>query len=61
MFTKKIILRAAGASLDAIASLAAQPLRAPTSSESNEIQELKREVAEIKQAIASLKKHEEPA
>src|SRR5438309_2769600 len=56
MFTKKIILRAAGASLAAIASLAAQPLRAQTSSESNEIQELKREVAELKQAVASLKK-----
>ena len=61
MFTKKIILRAAGASLAAIASLAAQPLRAQTSSESNEIQELKREVAELKQAVASLKKHEGPA
>src|SRR5436190_13203353 len=57
MFTKKIILRAAGASLAAIASLAVQPLRAQTS-ESKENAELKREVAELKQAVASLKKHE---
>ncbi len=60
MFTKKIILRAAGASLAAIASLAAQPLGAQTS-ESKEIAELKREVAELKQAVASLKKHEGPS
>ena len=61
MFTKKIILRAAGASLAAIISLAAQPLWAQTSSESKEIQELKREVAELKQEVNSLKKHAAPA
>jgi hypothetical protein len=56
MFTKKIILRAAGASLAAIASLAVQPLGAQTSSESKELAELKREVAELKQEVNSLKK-----
>jgi hypothetical protein len=57
MFTKKIILRAAGASLAAIASLAVQPLGAQTSSESKELAELKREIAELKQEVNSLKKH----
>ena len=61
MFTKKIILRAAGASLAAVICLAAQPLRAQTSSESKEIQELKREVAELKQEVDSLKKRPAPA
>lgn len=61
MFTKKIILRAAGASLTAVICLAAQPLRAQTSSESKEIQELKREVAELKQEVDSLKKRPAPA
>ncbi len=61
MFTKKIILRAAGASLAAIASLAVQPLGAQTSSESKELAELKREVAELKQEVNSLKKHSAPA
>src|SRR5438477_13208053 len=61
MFTKKIILRAAGAGLTAVISLAAQPLWAQTSSESKEIQELKRELAELKQEVASLKKHEATA
>ena len=60
MFTKKIILRAAGASLAAIASLAVQPLGAQTS-ESKEIAELKREVAELRQEVNSLKKHPAPA
>jgi hypothetical protein len=60
MFTKKIILRAAGASLAAIASLAVQPLGAQTSSESKELAELKREVAELKQEVNSLKKHSAP-
>ncbi|HMF80377.1 MAG TPA: putative porin [Candidatus Acidoferrum sp.] len=57
MFTKKIILRAAGASLAAIASLAVQPLGAQTSSESKELAELKREVAELKREVNSLKRH----
>src|SRR5437016_7576419 len=61
MFTKKIILRAAGASLAAIASLAVQPLGAQTSYESKEIEELKREVAELRQEVNSLKKHAAPA
>jgi hypothetical protein len=58
MLTKKIVMRAAGGSVIAIISLAAQPLWAQTSSESQEIQELKREVAELKQEVAGLKKHE---
>jgi len=60
MFTKKIILRAAGAGLTAVISLAAQPLWAQTSSESKEIQELKREVAELKQEVNSLKNRTAP-
>ena len=60
MFTKKIILRAAGASLAAIVSLAVQPLGAQTS-ESKEIAELKREVAELRQEVNSLKQHPAPA
>jgi hypothetical protein len=58
MLIDKFILRAAGASLAAIISLAAQPLSAQTSSVSKEIEELKREVAELKEEVASLKKHE---
>src|SRR6516164_4668537 len=58
MFTKKLVTRGAGGSLAAIISLAAQPLMAQTSSESQQIQELKREVAELKQEVSSLKKHE---
>src|SRR6201987_1435002 len=58
MLTKKIVMRAAGAGLVAIISLAAQPLWAQTSSESQQIQELKREVAELKQEVDNLKKHE---
>jgi putative porin len=58
MLIKKIIMRAAGGSLVAIISLAAQPLWAQTSTEAQQIQELKREVEELKQEVSSLKKHE---
>src|SRR5215472_4668614 len=58
MLTKKTVRRAAGGSLVAIISLAAHPLWAQSSSESQQIQELKREVAELKQEVSSLKKHE---
>ena len=58
MLTKKILMRAAAGGLVAIISLAAQPLWAQTSSESQQIQELKRELAELKQEVNSLKKHE---
>ena len=58
MCIKKVMLRAGSASLAAIISLAAQPLWAQTSSESQQLQELKREVAELKQEVNSLKKHE---
>jgi hypothetical protein len=61
MFTKKVVVRAAGASLLAVISLAVQPLRAQTSFESKEIEELKREVAELRQEVNSLKKHAAPA
>jgi hypothetical protein len=58
MLIKRIVMRAARGSLIAVISLAAQPLWAQTSSESQQIQELKREIAELKQAVNSLKKHE---
>ena len=58
MLIKRIVMRAASGSLVAVMSLAAQPLWAQTSSESQQIQELKREIAELKQAVNSLKKHE---
>jgi len=58
MLIKRIVMRAASGSLVALFSLAAQPLWAETSSESQQIQELKREIAELKQAVNSLKKHE---
>ena len=61
MLIKKTILRAAGAGLAAVISLAVQPLGAQTSSESKEIEELKREVAELRQEVNSLKKHAAPA
>jgi phosphate-selective porin OprO/OprP len=63
MFIKNVVLRAAGASLAAIISLAAQPLRAQTSSESERLQKLERAVeqlqqrnAELEQEVSGLKK-----
>src|SRR6266568_459234 len=63
MLTKKIVLRAAGASLAAIISLAAHPLGAQTPSESERLQKLERAVeqlqhrnAELEQEVAGLKK-----
>jgi len=63
MFIKKFVLRAAGASLAAIISLAAQPLGAQTPSESERLQKLERAVeqlqhrnAELEQEVAGLKK-----
>jgi len=61
MLIKKTIIRVAGASLAALISMAVQPLRAQTSSESQEIAELKRELAELKQEVNALKKHPAPA
>jgi phosphate-selective porin len=62
MFTKKVVLRAAGVSLAAIISLAAHPLGAQTSSESDRLQKLERAVdqlqqrnAELEQEVGSLK------
>ncbi len=63
MFIKKFVLRAAGASLAAIISLAAQPLGAQTSSESERLQKLERAVeqlqkrnGELEQEVNGLKK-----
>src|SRR6266705_1675207 len=63
MITKKFGLRAAAASLAEIISLAAQPLRAQTASESERRQKLERAVeqlqkrnAELEQEVSSLKK-----
>ncbi len=65
MLTKKIILRAAGASLAAVISLAAQPLSAQTSSDSERLKKLERAVdllekrnAELQAEINSLKSKE---
>jgi hypothetical protein len=57
MFINKFILRTTVASVAAIIPLAVQPLGAQTSSESQEIAELKREVAELKKEVTSLKRH----
>src|SRR6266568_4354564 len=63
MFIKKFVLRAAGAGLAAIISLAVQPLGAQTTSDSDRLQKLERAVeqlqkrnAELEQEINSLKK-----
>src|SRR5216117_1741824 len=63
MFIKKFVLRAAGASLAAVALLAAQPLRAESSSDTTRIEKLERAVellakqnAELRQEVARLKK-----
>jgi Putative porin len=61
MLIKKINLRAAGASLAALISLAGQPLHAQTSSESKRIEQLEREIAELREEVRSLKKHPAPA
>ena len=62
MFTKKTILRAAGASLAAVLSLAAQPLRAQES-DAERLQKLEQAVsqlqkrnAELEQEVSGLKK-----
>jgi cell division protein FtsB len=68
MLIKKITLRAAGASLAAIVSLAAQSTGAQTSSESERLQKLERAVEQLQQRnaqleaeVATLKKHPAPA
>ncbi len=64
MFTKKIILRAAGAPLVAIVLLTAQPLRAQSDSDTARIDKLERAVQllekqneDLKAEVSSLKKH----
>jgi hypothetical protein len=68
MFINKLVLRAAGASLAAIALLTAQPLRAQSPSDTARIEKLERAVellekqnAELKAEVSSLKKHAGPA
>ena len=68
MLTKKIILRAAGASLAAISLLTAQPLRAESASETARLEKLERAVellekqnAELQAEVNTLKKHAAPA
>lgn len=63
MFIKKIILRAAGASVAAIISFAAQPTRAQTASQAERLEKLERAVeqlqkrnTELEQEISGLKK-----
>jgi cell division protein FtsB len=63
MFIKKIILRAAGTSLAAIISFAAQPVDAQTASQAERLEKLERAVeqlqkrnAELEQEISGLKK-----
>lgn len=63
MFIRKFILRAAGASLAAIVSLAAQPIKAQAASDSDRIEKLERAVealqkrnAQLESEIAGLKK-----
>ena len=63
MFIKKIILWAAGTSLAAIISFAAQPTGAQTSSQAERLEKLERAVeqlqkrnAELEQEVSSLKK-----
>src|ERR1700747_3104361 len=60
MLINKLILCVTGTSLAAFVLLAAPPLRAQTSSESKEIEELKREIAELRAEVNSLKKQRTP-
>ncbi len=66
MIIKKITLRAAGASLAAIALLTAHPLRAQSENARIEkleqaVQALQKQNADLKQEVSSLKKHPAPA
>src|SRR5437773_11332821 len=55
MFIKKSVLRAAGASLAAVALLAAQPLRAESSSDTTRIEKLERAVELLQKQNAKLR------
>src|SRR5436189_6241105 len=68
MFTKKITIRSAGATLVAIVLLSAQPLRAQAASDTARIDKLEQAVemlqkqnAQLKAEVSSLKKHPAPA
>src|SRR5216110_3269585 len=56
----KTIFRAVSASLAAVFSLAAQPVRAQPSSESTRIEQLEREIAELKREVNALKEERAP-
>ena len=61
MFTRKTILRAAGASLAAVLSLAAQPVRAQSDAErlqklEQAVSQLQKRNAELEQEVSGLKK-----
>src|SRR5438309_11454641 len=61
MFTKKTLLRAVGAGLAAVLSLAAQPLRAQSDSErlqklEQAVSQLQKRNAELEQEVSGLKK-----
>src|SRR5438046_6000376 len=60
MFMNKTIFRAVSASLAAVFSLAAQPVRAQPSSESTRIEQLEREIAELKREVNALKEERGP-
>jgi hypothetical protein len=68
MFMKKFVLRAAGVSLAATISLAAQPLKAQEASDAERIEKLERAVealqkrnADLEAEVSGLKKHAAPA
>jgi hypothetical protein len=68
MLIRKVTLQAAGATLGAIVSLTAQPLRAQSASDTARIEKLEQAVellekqnAELKAEVSSLKKHAAPA
>jgi type II secretory pathway component PulJ len=68
MFTKKITLRSAGATLVGIVLLSAQPLRAQSASDTARIEKLERAVellekqnAELQAEVNTLKKHNAPS
>ena len=56
----KTIFRVVSASLAAVFSLAAQPVQAQPSSESTRIEQLEREIAELKREVNALKEQREP-
>jgi cell division protein FtsB len=54
MWKNKLIFPSAGVSLGTIVLLVAQPLKAQPSSQSKEMEELTREIAELRQQVNKL-------